>query len=153
VLHWFVRHQVRFVVTALFSVSIRPYLDSSGNFSGVREWHHSTTRSIQCHTGPVLHVRPLQACLKSGAQSSFLPDVRSKIRLRNLLMYSWGVVGAVHFSLVLVRRLRPSDPILCLLVALSVVFSFDRYPKSALRDLDPSDLLLKVFDLSINHRS
>jgi len=89
---------VRFVVMALFSVSIRQHLHSSGNFSGVRERHHFATRSIQYHSGPVLHVRPLQACLKSGAQSSFLPDVRFEIRLCSLLMYSWGVVGAVHIS-------------------------------------------------------
>jgi len=65
---------VRFVVMALFSLSIWQHLHSSGNFSGVREW------------------------LKSGAHSSFLPDVRFEIRLRSLLMYSWGVVGAVHIS-------------------------------------------------------
>jgi len=43
-------------------------------------------------------VRPLAACLKSGALSSFLLDVRFEIRLRSFLMYSWGVVGAVHIS-------------------------------------------------------
>jgi len=87
---------VRFVVMALSSVSIRQHLHSSGNSSGVREWHHSATRSIQCHAGPILHVLSLQACLQSGAQSAVMPDVQFEIQLRTLLMYSWGVVGAVH---------------------------------------------------------
>jgi len=90
VLHQFRRHHVRFVVMALFSVSIQQHLHSSGNFSGVRKWHHSATRSIQSHAGPVLHVRPLQACLKSGAKSSFLPDVRFELRLRSFAHVQLG---------------------------------------------------------------
>ena len=98
---------------ALSSVSIRQHLHSSGNSSGVREWHHSATRSIQCHAGPILHVLSLQACLQSGAQSAVMPDVQFEIQPRTLLMWALQVtqqpLGLTNGTLVLesTGRARP----------------------------------------------
>lgn len=125
---------IRVVAMAFSHTSFLRYLHSSGNFSGAREQHCSTNKSIQSRAGLALHLPASQAWLNSVAHSAFFSVVRCEILLHRQLRDSWCVVSSVlvsraYFSVEAIRPALVSSG--CTLS--SVVFSFDRCPEPALR--------------------
>jgi len=110
VLQYFRRPGIRVVAMAYSYTSFLRYLHSSGNFSGVRDKHYSTNKSIQSRAGLVLHLPSSQAWLKSVAHSAFFCVVRCEILLHSQPRASWCVVHAVLVShaYLSVEAIRPA---------------------------------------------